>query len=87
MFLALRHGDPRGKWPPSADAIVCVSHLLLAFNSAINPVVYYGFDPHFREGFAQVFCCKKPRQEVEGAEEEEEEGRMLQTITTTHLPC
>ncbi len=75
------------RWPSFARASSNVSTLLLALNSAVNPLIYYSFDHRFRECLADVLTCRIRRRRSREEEDDDDDegtknGRLLQTIKT-----
>jgi len=46
------------EWPPWIDGLTRLNHVLLAFNSSINIVIYTAKDFKFRQALVNLWCCK-----------------------------
>lgn len=78
LFEAIQmynHGEIK-EWPDWIDGLTRLNHVLLAFNSSINILIYTAKDFKFRQALQNLFCMKTSTNSLQrtgGSQDRQEE--------------
>ncbi len=89
VYIHVKEVAPESGYPPWVLVVINLNHVALAFNAAVNTVIYIYKDRTFRAACANLFRCSvngnTRRQQLRREEQQLEEQQLQQLELTTPL--